>query len=298
MKDRPPSSPATVKPAFFSHAVEQERTFYREKPGYIDGVAVICGGREQSAANYRIDRESFPYFCLEWVAAGRGALVLAGQSHALEPGSFFVYGPGVPHRITTDPHERLVKYFVNFSGPAARRLLKRNRLPVPYYRTILPGVGFLEIFDRVIEAGASTTPSSLRVCRLLLECLIVLAGERHPSFAAPPSRAYQTYLRCREHMEKNLRHLSRIEDVAHACHIAPAYLTRVFRRFSGESPHRFLIRSKMKSAALHLIRHNALIKETADYFGYADPYHFSKSFKRIHGLSPENYLRSRQAEIA
>jgi AraC-like DNA-binding protein len=47
----------------------------------------------------------------------------------------------------------------------------------------------------------------------------------------------------------------------------------------------------MKSAALHLIRHNALIKETADYFGYADPYHFSKSFKRIHGLSPENYLR-------
>jgi len=295
MSSRSQLNPASVaKPIFLSKDVEQERTFYVEKPRRIDGVAVICGGREQSVPGYRIDRANFPYFCIEWVATGRGKLVLAGKVHELKPGALFTYGPGIPHEIETDSTDRLVKYFVDFNGPAALALLKKAGLSVPIFRHTPPGSGMLEIFDRLIEAGASSTPSSARLCRLLLECLTLVAAESNTAEFSRYGRAHQTYLRCRGHIEDHFRRLNRTDDVARNCHIAPAYLARVFRRFSGESPHRFLVRLKMKAAALYLVRRGALVKEAADEFGYADPYHFSKTFKKIHGLSPEHYLRSRQ----
>jgi AraC-like DNA-binding protein len=281
-------------PDFLSQSVEESRTFYYKKSTPMEGVSIVCGGREFCSPHYSIDREHFPYLCLEWVAAGKGELLLGGRPYSLRPGSFFLYGPGIPHRIATDPRDRLVKYFIDFTGPGALALLKKNRLKVPECRLLPPGIGMLEIFDRLVETSSLSSPSNHRLLRLLLECLFVLASASYPDSGTLQGRAYQTYLRCRSYMEQNIRSLHRIENVAEACHLDPAYLTRVFRRFAGESPHRFLTSLKMNAAALQLVRREMLVKEVAGEFGFADPYHFSKTFKKVHGLSPEAYLRTKR----
>jgi AraC-like DNA-binding protein len=283
------------KPVFLSKDVAEERVFYRAHPAAHEGIIVVCGGREHCTAGYVIDRRNFPYLCLEWVASGRGSLYLKGRRHPLGPGSFFVYGPGIPHRILTDPRDRMVKYFMDFKGPAAAGLLRRYGLAPPHFRTLPPGSGVLELFDRLIEAGNRQGGSSNRLCRLLLECLIVLATDTRPVPAGKEGQSYASYLRCRSFMEQHSRSIQGMAEVARHCHLDPAYLSRIFRRFSGESPLRFLNRLKMNAAALQLIRRNALVKEIAAECGYADPYHFSKAFKKVHGLSPLAYARAHQA---
>ncbi|MCP4450095.1 MAG: hypothetical protein GY809_01430, partial [Planctomycetes bacterium] len=54
---------------------------------------------------------------------GRGELVLKGKTFPLVAGAVFAYGPDIPHVITSDPKDRLVKYFVDFQGPRALPLL-------------------------------------------------------------------------------------------------------------------------------------------------------------------------------
>jgi AraC family transcriptional regulator len=69
---------------------------------------------------------------------------------------------------------------------------------------------------------------------------------------------------------------------------------RWFRRYQGTSPYQYLMRRKMNLAAEHLIENGGLVKEAAQRLGFADPYHFSRAFKSVHGVAPQALLRYRR----
>jgi AraC-like DNA-binding protein len=50
----------------------------------------------------------------------------------------------------------------------------------------------------------------------------------------------------------------------------------------------------MNIAAEFLVEHGGLVKEVAQRVGFADPYHFSRAFKAVHGVAPRALLRYRQ----
>ena len=73
-------SPADyAPPSFISQQVTSARRFYLNlKPRATLSITVICGGWEECAADFVINRSSFPYLCVEFVAAGKGELILNG----------------------------------------------------------------------------------------------------------------------------------------------------------------------------------------------------------------------------
>ena len=87
-------------------------------------LVVVCGGVEHCAPDYAIGRKSFPFHSIEFVAQGSGRLKLNRSEYVLQPGSVFSYGPGIPHDISTSSHRPLVKYFIDFAGSDAVRLLE------------------------------------------------------------------------------------------------------------------------------------------------------------------------------
>lgn len=56
-----------------------------------------------------------------------------------------------------------------------------------------------------------------------------------------------------------------------------------------------LTRRKMNLAAEFLLESGGLVKEAALRVGFADPYHFSRCFKSVHGVAPSDLLRYRRA---
>jgi AraC-like DNA-binding protein len=66
---------------------------------------------------------------------------------------------------------------------------------------------------------------------------------------------------------------------------------RLFRRFQGTSPYQYLLRRKMNLAAEFLIDQGGLVKEAALKVGFADPFHFSRCFKTVHGVAPSELQR-------
>ena len=254
--------------------------------------AVVCSGRERCAPNYRIDRPDFAFHAIEFVADGGGTLTMHRVTYPLKPGMLFGYGPGVPHSIATDPEFPLLKYFVDFAGSALAALLRRTVFArgVPLYAS--RPFRIRSVFETLLATGNLPSRNRDALCTLLLRQLILTVDDTAMDADTAASPAWQTYLRCREHMERDFLKTPTVRAAARQCCVDPAYLARLFQRFAEESPLQLLNRLKMNRAAELLGNDNRLVKEAAEAVGFADPYHFSRVFKRVYGIPPETFRRT------
>lgn len=283
-------------PRFFSAQIAQAQRFQlRARAGGSARLSVLSGGVEHCSADYAIHRSSFPLLGLEFVAGGSGTLILRSKSCRLVPGTVFTYGPGVPHHITTDPLKPLVKYFVDFKGSAARRLLRSIPLsPGMAAQTSAPAE-VMPIFDELIRNGTRNTSQSDSICNCLLEALLHKLLETHMPIGSVETAAFETYQRCKRELEQHALRLRSLHQLAESCGVDEAYLCRLFRRFGHESPYQRLLRLKMSHAASRMQVPGTLVKEVADELGFSDAYHFSRAFKTVFGVSPKRLVRERRA---
>lgn len=82
-----------------------------------------------------------------------------------------------------------------------------------------------------------------------------------------------------------------LSDVAEACGISPAYLSRLFSEHMHTSFVDYLTSVRLKHAQLLLDEGSLSVKQIAVSVGYQDPNYFSKIFKKVHGMSPTGYQR-------
>ena len=274
-------------PAFFSTDVAEARRFYLDlNPPQDRPLVVVCGGLERCTPDYVIQRETFPFYSIEYVARGRGEVRLKGRKFSLKPGRLFSYGPGVPQHIIGSAAEPLVKYFVDFAGTGAQDLLRSCGLPPGRVSEVFPANALQPLFDELIQAGMLVRREIPVLCAKLLECLALrITGARAP-LAGTETPAFATYQRCRQYIEQHSLRLQTLEQMADECHVNNSYLCRLFRRYNNQSPYQFLLRLKMSHAAERLQQPGVLVKQAAEEAGFADPFHFSRVFTAVLGLSP------------
>jgi AraC-like DNA-binding protein len=283
---------ATDQPIFFSLQIARARRFYSNlKPAPRTPLAVISAGCEHCAADYQIHRDTFPCFGIEFVTQGRGRLILAGKTYPIAPGTLFAYGPGISQHIVSDPRERLVKYFLDFTGARARGLLAQHGpRPGHVIQTSTPAA-IISAFDDIIDHGLNPTPLTPRLLTLLTESLLLKIASSAIPFGSFGTPAFATYQKCRTWILDHSADVQTLDQIAAACHIDPAYLCRLFRRFDHTSPYQFLLHLKMNDAAARLQVPGTPIKQVAADMGFSDPFHFSRVFKKALGLPPAQYLR-------
>lgn len=280
-------------PAFVSRQVTAARRFYLNlHPRAGRALTVVCGGWEECAPDYTIDRKTFPFLSIEFVTAGRGQLLLDGHGHSLEPGTVFTYGPGISQHIRPETGSTLGKYFVDFTGEHGRTLLRECKLaPGTCVQLGTPAEAH-QAFETLIRLGAGHHRATARMCALQLE-LLLLALVRSTQPGSPSGRrSLATFERCRQHIDARFLSLATLEQAAAACHVDSAYLCRLFQRFQGETPFRYLQRLQMQWAAERLHTTGRLVREVADELRI-DAFQFSRTFKRIHGVSPSSFLNAR-----
>jgi AraC-like DNA-binding protein len=285
-------SETAVTPSFISTQVLGAKYYFLDlTPDDKQDMVVVCGGREDCAPNYAIDRPGFQYFSIECVFAGHGDLTLDGRTFEIGPGSTFHYGPDIAHQIRNRSSQPLIKYFVSFLGRRAVDLLNASPMQKLEPVRVADPLRLYEIFEQLQYSGNTGTDHSRRICAVLLELLILRITEQSISLRKTDSQAWQTYQQCRRFMEENFLTVHSVEEAAGRCRVDPAYLCRLFQRFSQQTPYQLLVRLKMGRAAELLVHSDLLIKQVAQAIGLSDPYHFSKVFKKIHGVSPNGFVK-------
>lgn len=281
-------------PAFYSTQVLKAQRFYFDmQASGREGLTVVCGGCEHCEPDFRIDRDDFPFYSIEYVARGKGQLVLKGKTYTLVAGAVFAYGPKIPHLITTDPRDRLVKYFVDFTGPRALSLLEEYApRPGELVHASSP-TQILRLFDDLVQNGQNVTRYSGPICATLVEHLILKVVETAVSDDFARTAAFATYQNCCDHIREHCHELKSLAQIAEACNVDEAYLCRLFKRFGDLSPYKYLNRLKLNIAAGRLQSPDTSIKEIAFALGFSSPFHFSRAFKKAYGVSPDAFRHVR-----
>ena len=90
-------------------------------------------------------------------------------------------------------------------------------------------------------------------------------------------------------MEENFRYNLPLEDFANLCHRSLSSFKRDFRKHYDASPGRWLLARRLERAAVQLKTSDAGVSQIAFDCGFEDLSHFSKAFKKQHGVSPSGY---------
>jgi len=77
-----------------------------------------------------------------------------------------------------------------------------------------------------------------------------------------------------------------VPELAAEARMSPRYFTTLCLQIFGEPPARYLLQLKLRRADEMLRYRGQRVKEVSEALGFANPYHFSRVFRRIHGRPP------------
>ena len=79
--------------------------------------------------------------------------------------------------------------------------------------------------------------------------------------------------------------------------MSPFHFARLFRRSSGEPPHRFVIRHRIARACQFLAQPELTVAEISRRVGSRTPSHFTTVFRRVSGRTPSGYRTDHARDV-
>ncbi len=129
---------------------------------------------------------------------------------------------------------------------------------------------------------------ALQAIGLLYE-LMARVAELSGTAASSQSTYPDTVQNAITHLRENYAEKYEAAAAAAAAGVSQSHLRALFEKWLGESPRHFHTRYRIEQAARLLNEQQLGVTEVAYHLGFADTRHFSRTFKRVLGLSPGKY---------
>ena len=137
-------------------------------------------------------------------------------------------------------------------------------------------------------------PAPWRVCQLLKERFDRM-GENQWEECVSVGQGAELLGEILEYISENLSEQITLGDLAQRFHINYTYLSEMFSEATGVGFAKYLANLRMERARELIVNSGLSLTQIALSVGYSNYQHFSASFKRAHGLSP-NQLRRNEDE--
>lgn len=96
-----------------------------------------------------------------------------------------------------------------------------------------------------------------------------------------------------EHLSDDLS----VSDIASYLYVSPNYLSKLFKRTTGEGCNEYIIKKRIEKAKLLLETTSIKTSKIAEMVGYKDTNYFSMAFKKNTGMSPRMYREACQKNV-
>jgi len=252
--------------------------------GAIQGKREQCGAiftdlRHASPRKLPMHSHELPFFAL--LLDGLYGERYGRHQSQYSPFTIMFRPAGIPHQDEIGP--RGLRFFEIELRPAWQKRLADCSAALDTPRDDIAGGPLLWLGMKLFrEIEASALPDDLAVESLLAEIL---------SFAARTSERESRHVpgwlsRILDKLKtEHCRRLT-LDELAVEAGVHPVHLSRVFRRCAGEGINEHVHRLRVRTACEKMLAPQLSLAELGLSTGFADQSHFTRSFRKITGMTP------------
>jgi AraC-like DNA-binding protein len=222
--------------------------------------------------------------------AGRGSYIFGGKRRSIEPGTVGLVTDPDPGILLADPDDPYDHYYCRFGGIYARTLVSEivaERGDRFFFEDRCEEIA--DLIRRMGSIHRPLLPEHLGSAELLLAEALIVLSQRPQMRSAPPLTTNSLRLYLAEHVSEPFE----LARVSKHFAMSRASLCRATKRVSNRTVLDLAEEIKIEWAQTLLASGAANVSEASRRVGYADPFYFSRVFKKRTGLSPRAWLQER-----
>jgi AraC family transcriptional activator of pobA len=271
-----------------------------DRASHAGSVGNSDGGRHQPVTH--------EFAALAFYVGGR-ARMQQRETWTLEPGDVLIVPAGEPHRLIEANNPDMwrlgfcVPCLASDSTAAAALLEPFERVrdgASPVVRIPPERRDFLESLFREFSVSPEGAADANLVRRSLLTLIINEVARaaaaspsasrgREPGDMSRGNAASSIVTDTLRYIERHCLEPLTLTAIAAAMHRTPSYITTALTRATGRSAVAWIIAGRMAEARRRLLHSDERVDIIAERVGYADPTHFIRLFRRMHGTTPAGW---------
>ena len=243
---------------------------------------------EEILAGCHFCRENPGFFAIEYIKSGSLYVRQEGRMYLAEPGDIVLLFPGCHHELLTGPEGNCIKSSVLFTGPLLDMMLEQSGLKKVDILTGKNGNRFEKLLNLLkslsVDFGGIARE---QIISLSYETIQFLLSQETSKLLPEKLSSFLSLL------DENIECKFTLNDLASKYGCSAPHLNRLFHTYLNTTPHRMLIRLRMRVAVRFLLEDSLSIKEIAQKSGYENAFNFSTEFRKNLGVSPRAFRQAR-----
>ncbi len=223
--------------------------------------------------------------------AGTGELIIGDQRHLVKPGQGFFLFPHEPHAYQplTEPWD---VHWISFNGSITSSLLHQAGITKSRVYTAIDSSILIAHIKNIYDMAISGHPFVGMECSKLLYAFLL--DLMRSVWTSTPSTT-QNYVKLKpvfQYTEANFHRPLTIAEMANCIRVSSQHLCQLFRITLKMRPMEYVNRERINKSKEWIFREPDLrIQEIAARVGFDNPSYFSSVFKKIEGMTPEQFKK-------
>lgn len=226
---------------------------------------------------------------------GAGRLSIRKKEYSVQPGDFIFIPAKTPHVYEADKNNPWTIYWIHFKGNNANAIIRLMEKQFGGHKGSLQyNTSTVNLFNEMysqLERGYSLDNLLYaNMCLWHYLTTFMFNTRYNPSGA---SRDKDTADKVIDFLTNNITRVVTLEEIAGHVNLSTSHFAYLFKKKTGFAPIEYFNHLKVQKACQYLQFTSLRIKEISGELGIDDPYYFSRLFKKVMGMSPEEYREKR-----
>ena len=275
--------------AIKSNDIQKQYSFLVKNMHFKEINPVKCGWHQRKPGGFW-GPSVHSYYSLHYVVSGKGEYTVKDKTYKLEKNHMFLIKPDVVIKHQAECEDPWVYSWISFEGDKVEELFNLCGLGDDVFTVYCPELyGVFDEFRHIpVDKELSAIFLNAKLYAVIDRLMVVNNVQKYEN---PVS---QYCIKAADYIQANYQSHITIDGIAKNLGIDRRYFSRIFTKYIGVSPQKYLVDYRLEKAKYLLMTGEYSVSEVAVSVGYDDIFAFSKIFKKKYGISPSKCNAARK----